>query len=103
MSNPKDVKSLQSFLGLISYYQEFTPNLHNLRAPLKEFLHKEKKWIWMKECEQAFREIKEKLTADLFLTHFDLNLDIFVAGDASTLGVGACTLHKWKDGKVRPI
>ena len=97
MPNPKDVKSLQS------YSQEFIPNLPNLRAPLNELLHKEKKWIWTKECEQAFREIKEKLTSDLFLTHFDPNLDIIVASDASTQGVGACILHKWKDGKVRPI
>ena len=57
----------------------------------------------MKECEHAFREIKEKLTSDLFLTHFDPNLDIIVASDASTHDVGACILHKWKDGKVRPI
>ena len=103
MPNPKDIKSLQSFLGLVSYYQEFIPNLHNLRAPLNELLHKEKKWIWTKECEQAFREIKEKLTSDLFLTHFDPNLEIIVASNASTHGVWACILHKWKDGKVRPI
>ena len=103
MPNPKDVKSLQSFLGLVSYNQKFIPNLHNLRALLNELLHKEKKWIWTKECEQAFREIKEKITPDLFLTHFDPNLDIIVASDASTHGIGACMLHKWKDGKIRPI
>ena len=103
MPKPKNVKALQSFLGLVSYYQDFIPNLHNLRAPLNELLRKEKKWIWTKECEQAFLEIKNKLTSDLFLTHFDPNLDIIVASDASTHGVGACILHKWKDGKVRPI
>ena len=103
MPNPKNVKTQQSFLGLVRYYQDFIPNLHNLRAPLNELLRKEKKWIWTKECEQAFREIKNKLTSDLFLTHFDPNLDIIVASDASTHNVGACILHKWKDGKVRPI
>ena len=103
MPNPKNGKTLQSFLGLVSYYQDFIPNLHNLRAPLNEVLRREKKWIWTKECEQAFREIKNKLTSDLFLTHFDPNLDVIVARDASTHGVGACILHKWKDGKVRPI
>ena len=36
MPNPKNVKTLQSFLGLVSYYQDFIPNLHNLRAPLNE-------------------------------------------------------------------
>ena len=43
--NPKNVKTLQSFLCLVSYYQDFIPNLHNLRAPLNELLRKEKKWI----------------------------------------------------------
>ena len=81
----------------------FIPNLHNLRAPLNELLRKEKKWIWTKECEQAFREIKNKRTSDLFLTHFDPNLDIILACNASTHGVGACILHKWNDGQVRPI
>ena len=103
MPNPKSVKTLQSFLGLVSYYQDFIPNLHNLRAPLNELLRREKKRIWTKECGQAFREMKNKLTSDLFLTHLDPNLDIIVASDASTHGVGACILHKWKDGKVRPI
>ena len=45
MPNLKDEKSLQSFLGLVNYNQEFIPKLHNLRAPLNELLHKEKKWI----------------------------------------------------------
>ena len=94
MPYPKNVKTLQSFLGLVSYYQDFIPNLRNLRAPLNELLHKEKKWIWSKECEQAFREIRNKLTSDLFLTHFDPNLDIIVTSDASTRSEGACILHK---------
>ena len=103
MPNPKNVKILRRYLGLVSYYQDFIPNLHNLRAPLNKLLRKEKKWIWTKEYEKAFREIKNKLTSDLFLTHFDPNLHIIVASDTGTHGVGACILHKWKDGKVIPI
>lgn len=103
MPEPMDIKSLQSFLGLVSYYQDFIPDLHILRAPLNDLLKKEKPWLWTKECEQAFKKIKEKLTSDLFLVHFNPKLDIIVASDASTHGVGACILHKWKDGKVRPI
>ncbi|XP_026441996.1 uncharacterized protein K02A2.6-like, partial [Papaver somniferum] len=103
MPEPKDIKSLQSFLGLVSYYQDFIPDLHILRAPLNDLLKKEKPWLWTKGCKQAFKDIKEKLTSDLFLVHFDPKVDIIVASDASSHGVGACILHKWKDGKVRPI
>lgn len=103
MPEPKDLKSLQSFLGLVSYYQDFIPDLHILRAPLNELLKKEKRWFWSKECEKAFKQIIEKLSSDLFLVHFDPKIDIIVASDASSHGVGACILHKWKDGEVRPI
>lgn len=58
MPEPMDIKSLQSFLGLVSYYQDFIPDLHILRAPLNDLLKKEKLWLWTKECEQAFKKIK---------------------------------------------
>jgi hypothetical protein len=40
MPAPKDVPSLRSFLGLISYYSAFLPSLHNVRAPLNHLLVK---------------------------------------------------------------
>ena len=36
MPAPENVSSLQSLLGLTKYNQMFIPNMHNLRAPLKD-------------------------------------------------------------------
>ena len=36
----ENVSALQSFLALANYYQVFLPNMHNLHAPLNEFLKK---------------------------------------------------------------
>ena len=98
-----NVTTLQSFIGLANYYQSFIKILHDLRAPLNELLKKDKKWRWTPECQTAFGEIKKALTSDLFLTHYDPKLEITVASDASSYGVGACILHKMPNGTKKPI
>ena len=102
MPAPDNVTTLQSFLGLANKYQSFIKNMHDLRAPLNELL-KDKKWKWMPECQTAFDQIKKALISDLFLTHYDAKLEIIVASDASSYGVGACILHKMPDGTKKPI
>lgn len=103
MPAPENIASLQSFLGLANYYNVFVPNMHKLRSPLNELLRKDQKWVWTQECEEAFQEIKDILTSDLFLAHYNPKRDIIVASDASAYGIGACILHKMDDGKVKPI
>ena len=98
MPTPDNVTTLQSFLGLANYYQSFIKHLHDLCAPLNELLKKDKKWRWTLECQTALDQIKKTLTSDLFLTHYDPKLEIIVASDASSYGVGVCILHKMPDG-----
>ena len=103
MPAPDNVTTSQSFLGLANYYQSVIKNLHDLRAPLNELLKKDKKWRWRPECQTAFDQIKKALTSHLFLTHYDPKLEIIVASDASSYGVGACMLHKMPDETKKPI
>lgn len=100
MPAPKNLAELQSFLGLVNYYQEFIPNMHKLRAPLNELLQKEKVLEWSYEYQKMFDKIIKTLTADIFLVHYDPKLKIIFA---STYGVGACILHKMPDGTLKPI
>ena len=98
MPEPTNITSLQSFLGLANYYQSFIPKMYELRAPLNELLKKEKAWVWTPECQVAFDKIKETLTSELFLTHFNPELPIIVASDASSHGLGSCILNQMPDG-----
>ena len=41
--------------------------------------------------------------SDLFLIHYNLDLEIIVASDASSYDVGACILHTMTDGTLKPI
>ena len=103
MPAPDNVQALQSFLDQANFYQGFIKNMQNLRGPLNELLQKDKPWLWTPECQESFEKIKKTLTSDLSLTHYDPILDIIVASDASSYGIGACILHKLPDGSRKAV
>ena len=55
------------------------------------------------EQESAFITLKEMLSADIVLAHFDPSLPIGISCDASSVGVGAVLFHRFPDGSERPI
>ena len=59
--------------------------------------------MWTKDCQRAFDDAKAKLVAAPVLTHFDPNLPITMAGDASQYGIGAVISHIMPNGTERPI
>ena len=103
MPAPNNIAQLQSFLGLAQYYAIYIPKMHKLRVPLNELLKKRQKWIWSKECQSAFEEIKKCLLSDLALAHFDPQKELIVASDASDYRLGAVLLHRLEDGSTKPI
>ena len=56
---PRNLKELKSFLGLLSYYSKFLPNLSSVLAPLYCLLRKDARWKWSVEEEKAFQCSKE--------------------------------------------
>ena len=100
---PRNVTELRSFLGLLNYYDSFIPNLSSLLHPLNKLLQKEAPWKWTKECVVAFKEAKERLVSSQVLVHYDSNLPIVLAGDASAYRVGAVISHVTPDGCEHPI
>ena len=101
--HPQDVSSLRGFLGLVNYYHRFLPNLASVLHPLNQLLEKDQKRMWSKECEQVFDEAKSLITSEQVLVHYDPDLPIRVACDASAYGLGAVLGHKMPDGSEKPI
>ena len=91
---PNDVTQLKSFLGLLSYYSKFLPNMATHLAPLYGLLRKEPKSSWGPSQEEAFCNAKEMLTSSRLLYHFDPTKDLVMSCDASSYGVGAVLSHK---------
>jgi hypothetical protein len=101
---PCNVNQLRSFLGLLNYYGKFIENLATLIHPLNTLLRADTPWNWSQECLKAFMDAKEALTSSTVLAHFDPNLPIVLAGDASSYGIGAVISVRIKtNGSERPI
>ena len=103
MPEPENKQQVKSFLGMISYYGAFVPEMRKYRGPLDELLKQDKPFEWSKECQTAYQELKKVLTSDLLLMHFDPKLPIIVAADASQYGIGAVLLQKLPDGHIKAV
>ena len=77
--------------------------MQNLRGLPNELLKKDKPWLWTPECQESFEKIKRTFTSDLSLIHNDPTLDIIVASDGSSYGIGACILHELPDGSRKAV
>nr|XP_055061179.1 uncharacterized protein K02A2.6-like [Misgurnus anguillicaudatus] len=100
---PENVTELRSFLALLNYYGKFIPNLSTIIKPMTELLHKDIAWSWSENCQAAFEDAKRHLMSNQVLIHFDPDLPLILACDASPVGVGAVISHRMSDGSERPI
>ncbi|RVW15622.1 Retrovirus-related Pol polyprotein from transposon 17.6 [Vitis vinifera] len=59
---PTNVFEVRSFLGLAGYYRRFVEDFSRIAAPMTRLTRKGVKFDWNEECENAFQELKRKLT-----------------------------------------
>ena len=100
---PCNVPELRSFLGLLNYYRMFLPNIATLLHPLNELLQLKHRWKWTSECQSAFQRAKDLLTSSSVLAHYDPNLLIRLAADASAYGIGAVLSHVLPTGEEKLV
>ena len=100
---PTNVEALRSFLGMVTYYIKFVPNAAQILEPLYLLLRKSVKWSWTRNCDAAFKKVKQILTSHPVLTHFDPKMPLRLTVDASGKAVGAILSHVYPDHSERPI
>ena len=100
---PTNIRELRSFLGLINYYGRFIVNLSSILHPLNTLLKLGVKWEWTQECDRAFNLAKKQLLSSQVLAHFNPELSICLATDASAYGLGAVLSHHMPNLEERPI
>ena len=101
--SPQNTTQLRSFLGMITYYSKFLPNLSTQLAPIYSLLQKNTRWKWGPKQKKAFEEAKELLVSAKVLAHYDPYKDLYLACDASPYGIGAVLSHRMDNGDERPI
>jgi hypothetical protein len=91
---PKSVHQVRSFLGLAGYYRRFTPNFSKISKPITELLKKGTKYVWSKECDEAFQTLKKLLTTSPVLAQPDIAKPFDVYCDASGTGLGCVLMQE---------
>ncbi|XP_031338141.1 uncharacterized protein LOC116167045 [Photinus pyralis] len=100
---PQNVTQLRAFLGLVNYYGKFLPGITNILYPLYKLLRKNEPFQWQTAQQGAFEKIKSQLMSSKVLVHYNPQLPIILAVDASAYGIAAVISHKFDNGDVKPI
>ena len=88
---------------MLNYYHRFLPDVATTLEPLHKLLRKGTAWKWSREQQRALETAKELLQSAKLLVHFNSDLELTLASDASNYGVGAVLSHQMPDGTERPI
>jgi hypothetical protein len=99
---PTSVKVLKSFLGSVGFFMWFIPDFATTAEPLYELLRGGTPWRWIWQCTEAFEALKQALTSEPVLVHFDTADETVVDCDASQMALG-CVLLQVQDGVERPV
>ena len=119
---PKNIKEVQSFLGLASYYRWFIPHFakkawcfHELVGPTANKPRKKDRakgnkiappkpkmnpLEWMMKHQEAFDALKEELSTAQVLGYPDFTREFILETDSSLNGLGAILSQQGKDGKI---
>lgn len=95
---PTNVKTLRSFLGLVSWYRRFIRDFAKISEPLTSLLRRNARWEWNQDRQTAFDTLKSKLSTAPVLACPDFTQEFTLQVDASDFGLGAALTQK-KEGK----
>ncbi|UYV71889.1 K02A2.6-like, partial [Cordylochernes scorpioides] len=99
---PFNKTSLKSFLGMLSFYSKYIPNMSTLTGPLYQLLKKDNRWKLSSQCEKAFLNLKLTLLNSQALIHYSMKLPLTLTCDASAYGISGVLCHI-VEGEEKPI
>ncbi len=99
---PRNVRQLQSFLGICNYYRSFLPCFTEIQIPLLHLLKKTTKYEWNADCDKAFLLLKELFSTGIILELPARDKEFILFADASDFAIGAA-LHQMSGQTLRPV
>jgi hypothetical protein len=100
---PRNVKDLQSFLGLCNYYRDFIRNYAEIAGPLYKLTRKDLIFNWNPDSQNAFDLLKSAFQTNCILIQPDCNKQFYLECDASDYALGAVLSQKDESGVLRPV
>ena len=96
------VKTLRSFLGMISFFRRYVHHFSSIAVPLYDLLKKNVSWKWGALQQESFESLKKGLLECPSLSHFDDDGVYELHTDASSVGLGAVLLLR-RDDDLFPV
>jgi hypothetical protein len=101
---PTKKKEVQSFLGFANFYRRFIEGFSHHAKPLFELTKKDRKWTWGEGEQQAFDELKSRITSSPILRFADDSKAFRIEADSSDFATGAVLSQQSSDDlKWHPI
>ncbi|GFY17581.1 retrovirus-related Pol polyprotein from transposon 17.6 [Trichonephila clavipes] len=100
---PKNVKQVQSFLGLSGYFRKFIQNYPIIAKPLSDLLRDNVVFHFGPEQQLAFQILRQKLSENPVLHIFKQGAKLELHTDGSKFGYGVILLQQSDENKLHPI
>lgn len=100
---PRNVKDVQSFLGLTGYFRKFVYNYSRIARPLSDLLKANTPFVFDEPQKFAFEQLKAILSTRPVLNLYRENADTELHTDASILGYGAILMQRDERLKWHPV
>ena len=83
IATPTSIEEVRQFNGMCSYYQKFISHYSDISKCFNDMTKKGATFNWTKECDAAFKLLKEKLMEDLVLISPQVDKGYVIHCDAS--------------------
>ena len=91
MAKPTDVKSIQRFIGFVTYLSRFLPDLSDRLEPLRQLVKTNQ--AWNQTHDEIFEDVKRLVTSSPVLAYYNPKEDLVIQCDSSGTGVGAALMQ----------
>ncbi|KAJ8011709.1 hypothetical protein DPEC_G00061060 [Dallia pectoralis] len=102
VARTRSVSEVRGFIGLASYYRRFVKDFASVAKPLHELTKKYARFNWTDECQEAFEQLKSRLTSAPVLGYPLDSGQLLLDTDASDWGIGA-VLSQVQEGEERVL
>ena len=95
------IKRVQSFFGLFSYYRKHTSGFSKKALPLILLIKKGQPFVWGKDQQDSFDQLKTALLSTPILAHPNYTLPMIILPDACGMGIGAVLSQKFNEKELQ--